>query len=175
MSAGLNVLLPKPVGDLHRLHYSYAGNLLRSQDHKNIDITASYITDESKKRYAIRSRYNNLDDIDGLAKIEWGLEKTKSAEGSVELKSDGPKKEYFARLATPYHTEGDTLQVKGSIERTEVFNIVSGALFYPEATQFAEGNIAFESLSNMKGSINSTTPFLNITWLRGDFDFDTTE
>jgi hypothetical protein len=175
IGAGLKVLLPKPVGDTHKLQYSYDGNILRGQEHKNVDVLASYETEEAKKRYALHSRFNNLNDVDGLMKVEWGLEKADSAEGSVQLKANGLKKELFARIATPYHAEGDTLQAKGSFENTEMFNIVNGELFYPQNRKFAEGNIAFASLSNMKGSINSTTPFLNITWLRGDFDFDTTE
>lgn len=47
-------------------------------------------------------------------------------------------------------------------------------LNYPASVRVAETDIAFQSLANMKGNVNSTTPFHNLEWLRGDFEFITT-
>lgn len=48
-----------------------------------------------------------------------------------------------------------------------------GKLFIPASNQVAEADIAFASISNTKGSFNTTTPFANITWFKADYDFTT--
>lgn len=55
-----------------------------------------------------------------------------------------------------------------------IIYLIRGRVYYPSSKQVANGDIEFASLANMKGNVNCTTPFKNITWLRGDFDFMTT-
>lgn len=44
---------------------------------------------------------------------------------------------------------------------------------YPASRPIADMDIAFRTISNMYGFVNSTTPFLNVTWFKGDFNFTT--
>lgn len=48
-----------------------------------------------------------------------------------------------------------------------------GSLNVPASNKVAESEVAFSSLSNMKGMAKGSAAFLNISWIRGDFDFST--
>lgn len=50
-------------------------------------------------------------------------------------------------------------------------SIYSGKLSYPASVQLAMGDVAIATMSNMYGVINCSTPFSNVSWIKGDFEF----
>uniref|UniRef100_W4VR36 Putative lipoprotein n=1 Tax=Corethrella appendiculata TaxID=1370023 RepID=W4VR36_9DIPT len=175
MGVELSVLLPKPFAYTHKIMGKYRGKGFEKNDkYLDMGLEATYEIKDINKKYLTRMYYRNVSDIQGFGRVEWGPnDKSDAVETNVQILRKGLRKELFARLTTPMHTE-DTLVARGSYDNKDIYHIVSGIVFSPASEQIADADIAFSTLSNMKGNVNSTTPFLkNITWLRGDFDFST--
>jgi hypothetical protein len=173
IGATATLQLPKPVGDKHKLSGRYRGNLGGSDPNLDLNYEVSYESEETRRRYASRGQFRNVTDMQGLLRVEWGPDiRTEALEGNVQMLRKGTKKEFSARVATPYYLE-DTVAASGSYDTKDIYHVLQGILNVPASNRVADGDVAFSSLSNMKGKVNCTTPFLDILWLKGDFDFST--
>lgn len=177
MGVGINVRLPGPAGDLHKLSGRCRGNInMGSNAGEDMDFSyeVKYETEQTRQRYASRGQYRNVTDLQGVVRIEWGHDIKKDAvETNVQMLRKDTRREFSARVATPIYVE-DSLMASGAYDIMENYHIFSGRINYPASIQIADTEITFASLSNMKGHVNCTTPFKNVTWLHGDFDFSTT-
>lgn len=177
-STSLAVRLPKPVGDVHRFSGRYRGNLDMNFDifQPNIDISydAKYESDEVKRRFISRGQYRNVTDLQALLRAEWNNDANQGTfETNMHMLRKGIRREIAAHVLTPFYAE-DTLTVSGAYDRSGIYHLIKGHVNYPASRQVATGDVSFSSLSNMKGVINSTMPFANVTWLQADIDFATT-
>jgi hypothetical protein len=173
IGATASLLLPQPVGDTHRLTGRYRGNLGGPDPNVDLNYEISYESEEMRRRYASRGQFRNVTDVQGLLRVEWGPDiRTEALEGNVQMLRKGTKKEFSARVATPYYLE-DTVAASGSYDTKDIYHVFKGILNVPSSNKVADGDVAFSSLSNMKGNVNCTTPFLDISWLKSDFDFST--
>lgn len=170
------IKLPLPVGDTHKLQGSIFLN--RTQDEKWVEIKGdgSYEAEEAQKRYAGIGRYKNSQNLEGFGRIEWGPDANANASQiDVQLNREPSKYAFTANCKTPYYLDEETVKTHIIYGKADIYHVVSSSLFIPESVKVTEADVAFASISNMKGMVNSTTPFLNVTWLRVDFDFNTTE
>lgn len=173
---GVNVQLrlPKPIGDLHKLSGRYRGNLGTSDPNLDVNYEAKYEAEASKRRFASRGQYRNVTDLQGLIRVEWGDDVKKGAiETNVQMLRKDKRREVSARILTPLHSE-DTLFASGSYDRQDPYYLVAGHINYPASKQIVKGDVAYGALSDMKGYFNTTTPFRNWTWINADFNFATT-
>lgn len=170
------IKLPLPVGDTHKLAGSIFLN--RTNDEKWVEVKGegSYEALEAQKRYAGKGLYKNDRDLHGFGRIEWGPDaKVNASQVDLQLKQDDYKHAFTAGLKTPYFLDEETFKTNIVYGKADVYHVVSSSFYIPASVKVTEADVAFASISNMKGMVNSTTPFLNVTWLRVDFDFNTTE
>lgn len=170
------IKLPLPVGDTHKLAGSVFLN--RTDDEKWVEIkgSGSYEAVEAQKRYAGKGGYKNDKDLQGFGRVEWGPDpKANASQVDLKLIQESYKQAFTASCRTPYYLEEETVKTNIVYGKADIYHVVSSSLYIPASVKVTEADVAVANLSNMKGMINSTTPFLNITWLRVDFDFNTTE
>lgn len=170
--------LPLPVGDQHRVSGKYIGNIASKQfESPDIFVEASYSSLEAQRKLLSRFSYRNVtNDFKGLAHLEWGQARNISViEGDflVERKQ-GERRDFQAKLTTPKFRSEHTFGLSGHYDRTDgdYHNLVC-ALDYPASRRISDLDVSFNSLTNMHGAVNATTPFLNVTWLKTDFEFTT--
>ncbi|GAB0088507.1 uncharacterized protein DMENIID0001_029540 [Sergentomyia squamirostris] len=173
ISMSATVRLPKPMEDVHSFFAKYRGNIGTDNPNMDINYEARYESEESKTRLASRGQFRNVSDLQGFLRVEWGPNvRSDGIEGYMQMLRKGIRKEFAMRVATPLYPV-DTLKASGSYDYKDIYHVVTGKLFVPSTRQIGDADIYFSSLSNTKGMFNSTTPFFNLTWLRGDFDFST--
>lgn len=168
--------LPLPVGDTHKLLGSIFLNRTKEAEWAEIKLTGSYEAVEAKSRYAGRGLYKNDHEFESSARVEWGPDKRANAsQFHMKVVEENSRQAFIASAATPYYLDQDTVKTNVVYGKTENYLVVSSSLYIPESVKVTEADVAFASITNMKGMVNASTPFLNITWLRVDFDFNTTK
>lgn len=168
--------LPLPVGDIHKLHGSLFTDMTQSDPLNELTIDLGYESLEANKKYTANAHYKNTTDIQASARVEWGHDpKSNGSQVNLEILKDGHRHAVTGSVLTPYYLDEETVKANVVYGLTDPYHVVSSSLYIPASVKTSEADVAFAGLSNMKGMINSTTPFLNITWLKVDFDFNTIE
>ncbi|XP_055591953.1 uncharacterized protein LOC129743787 [Uranotaenia lowii] len=174
LSGVLKVRLPKPVGDLHTLSASMNGNIPFIEPVRSLNFETSYEAEESHKRYAWHSEYNYVKDLRTLFRFDWGPNiRSQRIQTNLDLFHSGDKHEISAKLRGPWYME-EAFRAFAVYNLVDGLYLVNGNVSIPASRKVAEANVAFVSLSNMKGDVNCTTPFLNVTWLHGQLEFTET-
>lgn len=77
-------------------------------------------------------------------------------------------------MITPKFKGKNTFVLTGHYdkENADYHNLVC-ALDYPESRRITDLDVSFNSLNNMKGNFNSSTPFLNVSWFKAEFELTT--
>ncbi|XP_034669576.1 uncharacterized protein LOC117902369 [Drosophila subobscura] len=175
---GILTQLPLPVGDRHQISARYRGNVISQQFiDPNLFLEASYEALEAQKQLLSRISYRNeTNNLQGLAHVQWGAVKSPAVvEGDFQLlHKQGVRREFYAKVITPKFKEEHTFALTGHYDQKdkEYHNLVC-ALDYPASRRISDLDVSFNSLTNMHGTLNSTTPFLNVTWFKTDFEFTT--
>ncbi|XP_055638867.1 uncharacterized protein LOC129776937 isoform X2 [Toxorhynchites rutilus septentrionalis] len=171
LSGIIRVHLPNPVGDVHKLAASMKGNIPFLENVRTFNFESSYETEESRKRYAWRSEYDRVNDLRTLFRFEWGPDvRSEQVQSNFDVIKNGEKHEISAKLRGPWYTE-DAFHALAVYSNDDNLFLVNGNVSMPASRKVAEANVAFANLSNMKGDVNCTTPFLNVTWLHGQLEF----
>ncbi|XP_017105517.3 uncharacterized protein Apoltp [Drosophila bipectinata] len=172
------VELPLPVGDRHQLKGSYQGNVITKQFiAPNFTIEASYLAAKAQNKLLSHLSYRNVtNDLEGLAHLEWGKTQNLSIVlGNFALRKKAEaRREFSARMITPKFKGENTFVLTGHYdkENADYLNLVC-ALDYPESRRITDLDVSFNSLNNMKGNFNSSTPFLNVSWFKTEFELTT--
>ncbi len=150
ISVNMQLRLPKPIGDLHKLSGRYRGNFGTNDPNLDVNYEAKYEAEESKRRFASRGQYRNVTDLQGLIRVEWGDDVAEDAiETNVQMLRKEERREVSARLLTPLYSE-DTLFASGSYDRQDQYYLVAGHIQYPASRQIVKGDVAYAALSDMK-------------------------
>ncbi|KAH8412988.1 hypothetical protein KR009_007324, partial [Drosophila setifemur] len=175
---GVLAELPLPVGDRHQIRASYQGNVVTQQFiEPKFFLEASYQALEAQQKLLSRLSFSNVtNDLQGLARVEWGkLENLAVVEGDFEfLRKAGLRREFSAKMITPKFKEERTFALNGHYDKKDAdyHNLVC-ALDYPESRRITDLDVSFSSLNNMQGNFNSSTPLLNVSWFKTEFEFTT--
>ncbi|XP_034475095.1 uncharacterized protein LOC117782196 [Drosophila innubila] len=170
--------LPLPVGDTHQLSAKYRGNIISKQlQSPNFFIETGYKSLEAQRILLSRLSYrNDTNDLKGLAHAEWGKKENLSViEGDFLIeRKQGLRRNFLAKLTTPKFKGEHTFGLSGHYDKpNEDYHNLVCALDYPASRRIADFDVFFNSYTNMHGVVNSSTPLLNVTWLKTDFDFTT--
>ncbi|TDG46759.1 hypothetical protein AWZ03_006806 [Drosophila navojoa] len=170
--------LPLPVGDIHQLSGSYRGNIISKQlSSPEFNIKGSYEALEAQRKLSTHFSYHNdTKSLKGVAHLDWAEKLNISiVEGVFTLlQKQKNRREFQATLTTPLFKGEHTFGLSGHYDKpsAEYVNLVC-ALDYPASRRLSDLDVTFSSLTNMHGVINSTTPFLNVSWFKTDFEFTT--
>lgn len=168
--------LPLPVGDIHKLRGSLFTDVTQKEPLNELTIDLGYESVNANKKYTAKAYYKNTTDIQVSARVEWGHDpKSNASQLNLEILKDGHRHAVTGSVLTPYYVNEETIKANVVYGITDIYHVVSSSLYIPASVKTSEADVAFAGLSNMKGMVNSTTPFLNITWLKVDFDFNTIE
>ncbi|XP_046812149.1 apolipophorins [Lucilia cuprina] len=177
LQANIVTLLPQPIGDVHNFGLRYRGNLVSKQGvQPELFLEGKYLSQEAKRKYLGRVSYRNTTDLQGMGHVEWGVDTDISTvEGDFQmLRKDLARREFYAKLITPKFKEQDTFFMKGNYDlRRDEYHTLACTIDYPASRPIADMDVAYKTISNMYGFVNSTTPFLNVSWFKGDFNFTT--
>lgn len=111
-----------------------------------------------------------------MIRVEWGPDaKAQAAEANMQMLRKGIRREFSGLLKTPLFQTEDTFQTTGSIDVDDIFDRFTIILYMPASRKVANADVSYYSLSNTKGLVNATTPFLNVSWLQTEFDFSAKE
>ncbi|KAJ9580978.1 hypothetical protein L9F63_023839, partial [Diploptera punctata] len=164
----MNLKLPPPQYEVHTLliyaHYT--------KEYRYIKGIVKYTTLNSKKMYAAHGTYNMLNDsskIDGNLNFEWGREIYKSVANVIKIKRENKLIDFIYTLNSPKYANEDTFVATAFYNLEDSYHKVKGELFSPASHFIAGGNIDYQSSSNMRGKINTTTPFETIPYLGLNF------
>lgn len=147
------------------------GNIPFIEPVRTLNFEASYDTEESHKRYAWHSEYSFVNDLRTLLRFEWGPNvQSQRVQTNLDVYKIGEKREIYAKLRGPWYLE-DAFRAVAVYNIEDSLYLVNGNISIPASRKVAEANVAFANLSNMKGDVNCTTPFLNVTWLHGQLEF----
>lgn len=170
------IKLPLPVGDTHKLVGTVFLNQNKEEVWTEVRGEGSYEAVEAQNRYAGKGRYRNEGNLEGFGRVEWGPDPYANAsQVDLLLSREEPKQAFTASCRTPYYLDQETIKTHIIYGKADIYHVVSSSLYIPASEKVTEADVAFAGVSQMKGMVNSTTPFLNVTWLRIDFDFNTTE
>lgn len=123
--ANLNVRLPGPVSDMHKISCQYRGNVGATNDNLDLTYDVKYETDISERRFASRGQYRNVTDLQGAVRVEWGNDvKYDAAEANVQMLRKDLRREFSARLSTPLHAE-DTMTGRGSYDVQDSLHLIT--------------------------------------------------
>lgn len=173
MSIDLGLKLPVPIESDHKLSAKYKGNLGKANVGPKLEYDLKYLNQKSLNKWESRGSYkNNTGALNGNLKFEWGPEsKTSILDCSASLKVVNARQEFSVNMTTPFYSNKKTLQLAGTYEKADVYHIVRSTLKVPQDRQITVADVAFSDLANMKGMLNCSLPFLNVTWINADFDF----
>lgn len=156
---------------MHELAASMNGNIPFLETVRTFNFETSYETEESRKRYAWHTEFNRVNDLRTLLRFEWGPDvRSERIQSNFDIFKNGEKHEISAKLRGPWYIE-DAFHALAVYSNDENLFLVNGNVSIPASRKVAEANVAFINLSNMKGDVNCTTPFLNVTWLHGQLEF----
>lgn len=112
----------------------------------------------------------NRSDLQGNFQIEWGKQEDAKAITNVFLMKRNDKLfDAQYNLHTPYYKEDTVLAKLISLKRNDYFD-VKAHLFSPKSRLLSFGEIRFADIYNMNGTVNTTTPFPQLTYAGADFD-----
>lgn len=130
MGGTLSVRLPdfKPANDVHK----FSGQLRSNLDASALDLTNAdvnydvrYETDISRHRFASRGQYRNVTDLQGAMRVEWGIDAGRqAAEANVQMLRKEQRREFSARVATPWHVEEDSLVAGGYYDKRDSVQMI---------------------------------------------------
>lgn len=121
---GLNVQLPEPIGDFHRLSGRYRGDFNGNNSNMDINYEIKYEADVARTLLASRGRYINATDMQSLLRFEWGHDiRNDAVEANVQMLRKNIRREFSGRLATPYYIE-DTLTTSGSYDLLDIYQLL---------------------------------------------------
>lgn len=173
MLGSISLSLPEPAAEVHCLSGRYSG-LPDVVDNTAFEVI--YEADNSKSRFATKGQYRNTTDLQGLIRVEWGPDsKSQAAEANMQMLRKGIRREFSGLLKTPFYQNEDTFKTTGSIDVEDIFNRYTMILYMPASEKVANADVSYYSLSNAKGLVNASTPFLNVSWLQTEFDFSSKE
>lgn len=115
LQGNLVTKLPKPIGDVHRIMVKYLGNALQTEEPPNVSVEAKYDAEESQKKFNLKGSYRNVEDMQGLGNVEWGVGEALEAAGAKfhMMRKDESRKEFSARLRIPHFKDEDAFTLGG--------------------------------------------------------------
>lgn len=101
--------------DVHKISGQYRGNLEAGlQGNADVNYDLRYETDVTRRRFSSRGQYRNVTDLQGAMRVEWGIdEQRQGAEANVQMLRKETRREFSARVATPFFVTEDTLTASG--------------------------------------------------------------
>lgn len=101
--------------DVHKISGQYRGNLdVGGHGNSDVNYDLRYETDVTRRRFSSRGQYRNVTDLQGAMRVEWGIdEQRQGAEANVQMLRKECRREFSARVATPWYVTEDTLTASG--------------------------------------------------------------
>lgn len=103
-------------------------------------------------------------------KLEWGCQPEVKALTNVFLmKRDDKFIDVQYNLLSPYYTEDTILAKLVSVKQNDHFD-VKAHLYSPKSKLLSFGDVRFVNVYNMNGTVNTTTPFPQLSYAGTNFD-----
>lgn len=173
MLLDLGLKLPAPINSDHKFSAKYKGNVGKQNVGLKVEYDLKYINQKTLNVWESKGSFkNNTGALNSNLRFEWGPgSKTSILDGSASLKTVNARQEFSVNLITPMYLNKKTMQLAGTYEKADIYHIVRSTLKVPQDRQITVADVAFSDLANMKGMLNCSLPFLNVSWLNADFDF----
>ncbi|KAI4492782.1 hypothetical protein M0804_002573 [Polistes exclamans] len=159
--------LPPPNNDDHRLLLSYHAN----KGIQDMSYVIGYNALRSKTNYASDGSIRvAAQDIDGHLRLTWGLLPHQTANNLFNITFDKKEIELKYSLFTPKYLQEETLVILFNYDaNSDRYNLIDVNLFLPARKRIGTAKISFESLTNVNGTINTTTPIHNVSYVGCNF------
>ncbi|XP_054083621.1 apolipophorins [Zeugodacus cucurbitae] len=174
---GLLTHWPMAVNGVHDISGRYRGNIA-SHKGKGLDVTieGKYFAKLTNMSCITRLSYKNLTDLHSVGNFEWGIVgSTKLVQADFQmLRKEKTHREFLATVITPKFENGATVYFMGSYNRVKgSYHNLNLSLNYPYTRRVANMDISLQSIENLNGQVNFTTPFLKAPWLNTFFNLST--
>lgn len=114
-------------------------------------------------------------DIDGHLRLTWGTQPTQTLNNVLNATFDDKGMELKYSLYTPSHLQEETVVFLFTYDAAHDIHTSIGAdLYSPAHKQIGSTRISYESLINVNGTINATTPVPTFAFVGCDFVILTT-
>lgn len=167
------VRLPAPIDDVHRFSGRYRGDFM-AMPIKDFFYETKYESERERARFISRGQYRNLTDLQTLIHAQWGTDTVnKTFETNLQMLRNGARREVSAIMKTPYYTHEETVRASGFYDKNNVQHVFKANANFPASKEIASTHIEFSSVANVRGFVNCSTPFPNVTWIRTDLNYTT--
>ncbi|KAK2581438.1 hypothetical protein KPH14_005113 [Odynerus spinipes] len=167
IDAVFSVRLPPPDNDDHRFLLSYHAN----KDIQDVSYVVGYNALRAKSNYASDGSLRiAARDIDGHLRLTWGMLPNQTANNLFNMTFDKQEIDLKYSLFTPKHLQEETLVILFNYDgKSERNNLIDVNLFVPARKRIGTAKISYESLANVNGTINATTPIPNFSYVGCNF------
>nr|QGV11544.1 Vg4 [Tetrastichus brontispae] len=156
IDALLKIRLPPPDNDNHNLLLSYHAN----NDHRDLSYIVGYSAEHANSNYASDgSLMMNPNDIDGHLRLTWGLKQDQMLNNLFNISFDSKEIDFKYSLYTPKFLQQETLVVHLKYDdKPRLYTLIGADLNYPGQKRVGSAIIHYQSMINLNGSVNATTP-----------------
>ncbi|XP_015173164.1 PREDICTED: uncharacterized protein LOC107064693 [Polistes dominula] len=158
---------PPPNNDDHRFLFSYHAN----KGIQDMSYVIGYNTVRGKTNYASDGSIRvAAQDIDGHLRLTWGMLPNQTANNLFNITFEKKEIELKYSLFTPKYLQEETLVLLFNYDgNSDRYNLIDVNLFLPARKRVGTAKISFESLTNVNGTINATTPIPNLSYVGCNF------
>ncbi|XP_063971909.1 uncharacterized protein LOC135159796 [Diachasmimorpha longicaudata] len=161
------VRLPPPDDDDHQILLSYHSN----RGLRDAKYVVGYTATKAKTNYATDGSILFAErNIDAHLRLSWGKSLGESINNIFNATFEGPKIGLKYSLYTPKFIEQETGIILLTYDGGESHgSLLDADIYYPSATKVGTARISYDSLNNINGTVNVTTPFPKFSYAACDF------
>ncbi|XP_031778090.1 uncharacterized protein LOC100118388 isoform X3 [Nasonia vitripennis] len=167
IDAILKVSLPPPDKDSHSILLSYHAN----NDHRDLSYIVGYSADLAKSNYASDGSIKmNTNDINGHLRLTWGLQQEQTLNNLFNVTFDSKEINLKYSLFTPKFVSEETILLVAKYDANlEKYTLINTDLHYPGRKRIGSAEISYQSLININGTLNASTPLPNFSEIGCEF------
>ncbi|XP_015122764.1 uncharacterized protein LOC107045138 [Diachasma alloeum] len=168
----ISVQLPPPDNDDHQILVSYHSN----RGLRDAKYVVGYTAAKAKTNYATDGSVLIAErNIDAHLRLSWGKSPGESVNNILNATFEGTKIGLKYSLYTPKFIQEETGIILFNYDGGEgQRSILDADVYYPSATKVGTAHVSYDSLNNVNGTLNATTPFPRFSYAACDFVILTT-
>ncbi|XP_049847119.1 uncharacterized protein LOC126299332 [Schistocerca gregaria] len=160
-----NLKLPPPYFEV----YTVFTKMNSTETYSYVDSTARYSTYKKRSLYGYSVLLDSQEEgTNGRLQIQWGNGQISEILNILQLKYINDLTDLFYSLKTPMYTE-KTFIATALFKPLGKQQNMKANVYWPESNRVATADIDYVTASDMKGTVNSTTPFKMLPWAALNF------
>jgi hypothetical protein len=117
----------------------------------------------------------DTNNINGHLRFTWGLRQDQNLNNLFNITFDSKQIDFKYSLFTPNFLHEETVLLYARYnDKQEHYTLINTDLYHPARNRIGSANISYQSLINVNGTLNASTPFPNFSNVSCEFIVSTT-